>query len=147
MMVPVALAFIFNIRHWWKNEDGLKKKLISAPFLILQLYPPFAALRLVVYLITRNKKWFKAKKIYDIGMTSIGKSSEFIEYNQYIFSFTPNYLIEKNQSYSSLDHLSPFRSTSVPASDGTMIFLSSILLSINPRTADQLKCPCCDNIG
>ena len=77
-MVPVALAFTFTIRQWWKNEHGLKKKLISAPFLILQLYPPFAALRLVVYLITRNKKWFEAKRIYDIGMTSIGKFSEFL---------------------------------------------------------------------
>ena len=73
MMVPVALAFIFNIRQWWRNENGLKKKLISAPFLILQLYPPFAALRLVVYLITKNKKWFEAKKTYDLSVTSIGK--------------------------------------------------------------------------
>ena len=97
-MVPVALAFIFNIRQWWKNEDGLKKKLISVPFLVLQLYPPFAALRLVVYLITRNKKWFEAKKIYDLGMTSIGKFSELIT----------NYLIEKKQPYLSLDHLSSF---------------------------------------
>ena len=95
-MVPVALAFIFNIRQWWKNEDGLKKKLISVPFLVLQLYPPFAALRLVVYLITRNKKWFEAKKIYDLGMTSIGKFSELIT----------NYLLEKKQPYLSLDHLS-----------------------------------------
>ena len=85
VMVPVALAFIFNIRQWWKNEDGLKKKLISVPFLVLQLYPPFAALRLVVYLITKNKKWFQAKKIYDLGMTSIGKFSELIT----------NYLIDK----------------------------------------------------
>merc|ERR1719203_2256779 len=71
VMVPVALAFIFNIRQWWKNEDGLKKKLISVPFLILQLYPSFAAYRLVVYLITRDKKWFDAKKIYDTSMSSI----------------------------------------------------------------------------
>ena len=79
VMVPVALSFIFNIRQWWKNEDGLKKKLISVPFLILQLYPSFAAYRLVVYLITRDKKWFDAKKIYDTSMSSIGKSSELIE--------------------------------------------------------------------
>ena len=78
VMVPVVLSFTFNIRQWWKNEDGLKKKLISVPFLILQLYPPFAAYRLVVYLITRDKKWFEAKKIYDLGMTSIGKFSELI---------------------------------------------------------------------
>jgi len=71
IMVPVALAFIFNIRQWWKNEDGLKKKLISVPFLVLQLYPPFAAYRMVVYLITKDKKWFDAKKIYDTSMTSI----------------------------------------------------------------------------
>jgi len=71
VMVPVALSFIFNIRQWWKNEDGLKKKLISVPFLILQLYPSFAAYRLVVYLITRDKKWFDAKKIYDTSMSSI----------------------------------------------------------------------------
>ena len=86
----MTFAFIFNIRQWWKNEHGLKKKLISAPFLILQLYPPFAALRLVVYLITRNKKWFEAKKIYDLGMTSIGKLSEFVEYIQYAFLFKPD---------------------------------------------------------
>ena len=88
IMVPVALAFIFNIRQWWKNEDGLKKKLISVPFLILQLYPPFAAYRLLVYLITRDKKWFEAKKVYDTSMASIGKSSEFIEYTAVLyFSF------------------------------------------------------------
>ena len=91
VMVPVAFSFIFNIRQWWKNEDGLRKKLNSALFLILQLYPPFAAYRLVVYLITRDKKWFDAKKIYDTSMTSIGKSSEFIEYTAVLyFSFKSN---------------------------------------------------------
>ena len=91
VMVPVALAFIFHIRQWRKNEDGLKKKLISVPFLILQLYPSFAAYRLVVYLITRDKKWFDAKQNYDRSMTSIGKSSEFIEYTAVLyFSFKSN---------------------------------------------------------
>merc|ERR1719266_1636881 len=65
MMVPVALAFLFTVNQWAKNESGWKKKLITLPFLLLQLYPPFAALRLVVYLITRNRKWFDANRIYN----------------------------------------------------------------------------------
>ena len=90
-MVPVALAFIFTIRQWWKNEDGLRKKLNSAPFLILQVYPSFAAYRLVVYLIMKDKKWFDAKKVYVTSISSIGKSSEFIEYTAVLyFSFKSN---------------------------------------------------------
>ena len=73
MMVPVALAFLFTVNQWAKNESGLKKKLITLPFLLLQLYPPFAALRLVVYLITRNRKWFDANRIYNQSVASIGK--------------------------------------------------------------------------
>merc|ERR1712051_18102 len=71
MMVPVALAFLFTINQWAKNESGWKKKLITLPLLLLQLYPPFTALRLVVYLITRNSKWFDANKIYNQSVASI----------------------------------------------------------------------------
>ena len=73
IMVPVALAFLFTVNQWAKNESGWKKKLVSLPFLLLQLYPPFAALRLVVYLITRNRKWFDANKVYNQSVASIGK--------------------------------------------------------------------------
>ena len=98
VMVPVALSFIFNIRQWWKNEDGLRKKLNSVPFLILQLYPSFAAYRLVVYLITRDKKWFDAKKISDTSMSSIGKSSELIECTAVLyFSFKSKATVLKSK--------------------------------------------------
>ena len=95
MMVPVALAFLFTVNQWAKNESGWKKKLITLPFLLLQLYPPFAALRLVVYLITRNRKWFDANKIYNQSVASIGKIF-FVSYRfmiTYISNTRGNHLI------------------------------------------------------
>ena len=74
MIIPVVFCFVFTINQWWKNEIGLKWKLITLPFLVLQCYPPFVAVRLVILLITRNKQWFKAKKLYDESMSSIGKN-------------------------------------------------------------------------
>ena len=74
MIIPVVFCFVFTINQWWKNEIGLKWKLITLPFLVLQCYPSFVAVRLVMLLITRNKQWFKAKKLYDESMSSIGKN-------------------------------------------------------------------------
>ena len=93
-MVPVALAFLFTVNQWAKNESGWKKKLISLPFLLLQLYPPFAALRLVVYLITRNRKWFDANKVYNQSVASIGKI--FI-YSLKIYDYL-NYLLKQGKN-------------------------------------------------
>ena len=95
MMVPVALAFLFTINQWAKNESGRKKKLITLPLLLLQLYPPFTALRLVVYLITRNSKWFDANKIYNQSVASIGKIF-FVSYRfmiTYIKKMTNTYVV------------------------------------------------------
>ena len=39
MLAPVILSFLFMIVHWLRMESTMKKRLISLPFLIFQIWP------------------------------------------------------------------------------------------------------------
>ena len=56
MLAPVLLSWIFVAKQWYQKEKGLRQKLSTLPFLILQFYPQYRALR-VLYHAKLRKSW------------------------------------------------------------------------------------------
>ena len=53
-------------------EVGLRRKTLTLPFVLLQLYLPFSDLRFIYQLIKNDCRMMTMKKKYDISMSTIG---------------------------------------------------------------------------
>ena len=47
MLAVILLVTIFTIRQWWIGEKGWKNRLITLPFVLLQMYPQYRAGRII----------------------------------------------------------------------------------------------------
>ena len=74
MLTPVFMSFLFMIVHWLRMESTLKKRLISLPFLILQIWPQAQVVKLLkMGLYEKNPQWRKRKDSMEREMSSVGK--------------------------------------------------------------------------
>ena len=71
--MPVVVCLIFTVNQWRKNETGTRDRLVSLPFLMAMVYPPFLAAHLIYLLIKKDRRWLEAKRNYDTNISSIGK--------------------------------------------------------------------------
>ena len=78
MLTPFILSWILVARQWHKNECGMIKKLKTLPFMVLQVYPQYRALRVLFYAKwKRQNGWQKMKHEWESGITHIGKLLEY----------------------------------------------------------------------
>ena len=47
MIIPLILSTFLLVPQWWKNEGTNKHKLVTAPLLLLQIWPQYRALRIL----------------------------------------------------------------------------------------------------
>ena len=73
--LPVFISFLFTVRHWYHTENTKRKKLISLPFLILQVWPQYRVGRILHYFRTGNKKWIREKNYFETELSTIGKNN------------------------------------------------------------------------
>ena len=77
-MIPIVLAFIFTAKRWYSIEFGNDNKIYTGPwytisFLLLQVYPPFLACKLIYLLFKKDRRYLEAKRLYDGNVSTIGK--------------------------------------------------------------------------
>ena len=61
------------VQHWRKREDSLLKKLITLPFLILQVWPQSIVCKMLYHYKTGNDEWKEEKAYYERELSTIGK--------------------------------------------------------------------------
>ena len=74
MLTPPIISWLFVTYQWFKNEVGTKCKLMTLPFLLLQVYPQWKALKVLYYGKWKKQRgWQKVKEEWETGITHIGK--------------------------------------------------------------------------
>ena len=74
MLVPVILSWIFVAKQWYQTEKGLIQKLSTLPFLILQCYPQYRALRVIYHANWRKTSgWQKKKDAFEMEVSHLGE--------------------------------------------------------------------------
>ena len=57
MLAVILLVTIFTIRQWWIGEKGWKNRLITLPFVLLQMYPQYRAGRIIYLGLQKKMSW------------------------------------------------------------------------------------------
>ena len=72
-MVPVFLSTIFQIPHWWKMEENMKRRIFTLPLLMAQFWPQSCMLRILYMGWKKDVDWAKKKALLEKDVFSIGK--------------------------------------------------------------------------
>ena len=74
LLVPVLLSWMFVARNWYRTEQGTRQKLLTFPFLILQFYPQYRALRVLFHAKwKRTSDWQRMKDEWEMGISHLGE--------------------------------------------------------------------------
>ena len=58
VLCPVLLSILSLVPHWWRKENTLKKRLLTAPFMLLNFWPQYRNIRILYYgLWKQDKRW------------------------------------------------------------------------------------------
>ena len=57
ILVPILLATIFTSFHWWKKENTTRKRLLTLPLLLCQLWPQWQVIKLLRMMKRRDGHW------------------------------------------------------------------------------------------
>ena len=77
LSLPVILSFILLIPHWYETEKTSKRRWMTLPLLLLQLWPQYRILKLLTVLFQdrEDQQRYHAKKVkHDKNITCLGKS-------------------------------------------------------------------------
>ena len=69
----VFLSFIFTTVHWWKAEKTQKDKLKTLPWLLLQFYPQYKAMKIIYLWLKDDQSWCKEKNYLEGEIIHVGK--------------------------------------------------------------------------
>ena len=76
MLMPVLLAMLFILPHWWNNEKKTTScnKIFTFALVLLQFYPQWKMLNvLYMGLWKKNAKWKEEKERFQKNIGSLGK--------------------------------------------------------------------------
>ena len=77
LSLPVLLSFILLIPHWLKTEKTSKRRWMTLPLLLFQLWPQYRILKLLIVLFKDREdqqNYHKKKTEHDKNITCLGKS-------------------------------------------------------------------------
>ena len=77
LSMPVLLAFVLLIPHWYQTEKTLERRLMTLHLLLLQLWPQYRVLKLLILLFKdreEQQKYHEKKAEHDKNITCLGKS-------------------------------------------------------------------------
>ena len=73
ILTPVLLSWIFVAKQWYRNEKGVRQKLLTLPFLILQCYPQYRAMRVLYHAKWRKTYgWQRMKDAWEMEISHLG---------------------------------------------------------------------------
>ena len=77
LSIPLLLSFVLLIPHWYQTEKTSERRWKTLPLLLLQLWPQYRVLKLLIILFQDRedqKKYHEKKAKHDKDITCIGKS-------------------------------------------------------------------------
>ena len=73
VLAPIFLSWIFIAHKWYVTEKNLKQKLITLPFLLLQVYPQWKAVQVLYHAwVKKGGKSVRMKDEWETGISYIG---------------------------------------------------------------------------
>jgi len=75
MLIPVLLAMLFTIPHWWRREKGWNR-LYTLPLLIFQVWPQWQVMKVLKLMKDGNSNWRMEKEKLE---KEIGSLEPFLE--------------------------------------------------------------------
>ena len=76
MFIPIIMANLFTIPHWFKRENTWKKRLCTLPLFLGQFWPQYQALKVFWLIKNKDLRWRKKKEQLD---REIGSIEPFLE--------------------------------------------------------------------
>ena len=73
LIIPMTLSFLFAIPHWWRTEKTTKLRLLTLPLLLLQIWPQYRVVKLLISLWNDQRKYHNKKEEYDRDVSCVGK--------------------------------------------------------------------------
>ena len=81
ILTPPIISWLFVAYQWLKTEVGVKQKLMTLPFLLLQVYPQWRALRVLYYGKWKKiRGWQRIKEDWETGISNLGRSPYHIHF-------------------------------------------------------------------
>ena len=79
ILTPVLLSWIFVAKQWYHDEKGVRQKLLTLPFLILQCYPQYRAMRVLYHAKWRKTYgWQSMKDVLEMEISHLGEDALYI---------------------------------------------------------------------
>ena len=76
LSIPVILSLLFLIPHWWRAEKTSSMRLITLPLLLLQLWPQWRVVKLILMIFKDEEKYCVKRTKYDMDLTSLEQFTE-----------------------------------------------------------------------
>ena len=75
MTIPIILSTLFILPHWLKFEKSLKKRLMTLPLVLFQLYPQYRSMRVLwwAFIKKNTSQCLKEKHVNDCSLSYVGK--------------------------------------------------------------------------
>ena len=91
LSLPVILSFVLLVPHWYRTEKTSKRRWKTLPLLLLQLWPQYRVIKLLIVLFQdreEQQKYHTKKAEHDKNISCLGKSITFFFCNERIFSLS-----------------------------------------------------------
>ena len=88
MFIPIIMANLFTIPHWFKRENTWKKRLCTLPLFLGQFWPQYQALKVFWLIKNKDLRWRKKKEQLDREIGSIEPFLESLPQVNIIFFIT-----------------------------------------------------------
>ena len=90
LSIPVLLSFVLLLPHWYQTENTSKRRWMTLPLFLLQVWPQYRVFKLLIVLFQdreEQQKYHEKKAQHDRNITCVGKSVTVFFCNERIFSF------------------------------------------------------------
>ena len=91
LSLPVLLSFVLLLPHWYQTEKTSKRRWMTLPLLLLQVWPQYRVIKLLIVLFQdreEQQKYHAKKGEHDKNITCLGKSITVFFCNERIFSLS-----------------------------------------------------------
>ena len=73
-LLPIVVSFLFVLPHWWNTEKTTKRRYLTFPLVLFQIWPQFRVIELLLILWKQPYEAYAVKKEhYYKNIGSLGK--------------------------------------------------------------------------
>jgi hypothetical protein len=91
LSIPVLLSFVLLLPHWYQTENTSKRRWMTLPLFLLQVWPQYRVFKLLIVLFQdreEQQKYHNKKAQHDKNITCLGKSITVFFCNERILSLS-----------------------------------------------------------